>query len=491
TARLQATKGSGQHLSAHTRAQMEGAFGADLSGVRIHTDGAAVGMNRDLRAQAFTHGRDIYFGSGKFQPETTEGRRLLAHELVHVGQQGKAVRGYLQRKIIVDEKQWSEDQAKLYVWKKFRYKNIKKARDRENMEKARDRAWFNRLKPLIKNLEVYKVSEEELLKFLKGNITADQFRKAQNVSEDKVDNVAADFNSLLKDWRFGASVGVRKFVLDELTAKRNNNVDKGKLVIAFIGNTIWAAAAFVPLSWAAFTVAMAGITLGTFATQIRRSNNRLITIKYILDVLDKAINISYSALDRKSPEIAKKVLNDQIKRDGKTNRRQAIREMCAKTFKREFVELKYPRVQVKVQFVSDTFKKNAKNIFEFYKILSKPQYTSACTLVSAYRYGAISRKGRSYTTGVYIRGRLALITINEIWEGLNQPIRDEPSRVSYRIIYSQPDESVQKFLLRLHKDLWKVPLLGYSYNTEEEAKLGLRKHHKTIGFVCEGSWIDK
>ena len=90
TARLQATKGSGQHLSAHTRAQMEGAFGADLSGVRIHTDGAAVGMNRDLRAQAFTHGRDIYFGSGKFQPETTEGRRLLAHELVHVGQQGKA-----------------------------------------------------------------------------------------------------------------------------------------------------------------------------------------------------------------------------------------------------------------------------------------------------------------------------------------------------------------------------------------------------------------
>ncbi|MCB9352858.1 MAG: DUF4157 domain-containing protein, partial [Lewinellaceae bacterium] len=149
TARLQATKGSGQHLSAHTRAQMEGAFGADLSGVRIHTDGAAVGMNRDLRAQAFTHGRDIYFGSGKFQPETTEGRRLLAHELVHVGQQGggtlfdnSKVRGekgkfvslrqaknfsnnslLLQRKILIREthrrkkvwKEWSEAKVRRYV----------------------------------------------------------------------------------------------------------------------------------------------------------------------------------------------------------------------------------------------------------------------------------------------------------------------------------------------------------------------------------------
>ena len=86
--RLQAAKGGGRPLSAPIRAQMEGAFGADFSGVRIHTNETAERMNRGLQAQAFTHGRDVYFGAGKFQPGTTEGRRLLAHELVHVGQQG-------------------------------------------------------------------------------------------------------------------------------------------------------------------------------------------------------------------------------------------------------------------------------------------------------------------------------------------------------------------------------------------------------------------
>ena len=49
---------------------------------------------------AFTHGKDIYFGRGQFQPSSTEGRRLLAHELTHVVQQsgGDAAAGTLQRK---------------------------------------------------------------------------------------------------------------------------------------------------------------------------------------------------------------------------------------------------------------------------------------------------------------------------------------------------------------------------------------------------------
>jgi chemotaxis protein histidine kinase CheA len=84
---LHATKGVGQPLPTSTRTQMEKAFGNDFSGVRIHTDHTAMQMNKAVRAQAFTHGSDIYFGTGKFQPETVEGRRLLAHELVHVGQQ--------------------------------------------------------------------------------------------------------------------------------------------------------------------------------------------------------------------------------------------------------------------------------------------------------------------------------------------------------------------------------------------------------------------
>jgi len=56
--------------------------------VRIHTGGEADQLNRQLSAQAFTHGQDIYMGAGKYAPGTSAGNRLLAHELTHVIQQG-------------------------------------------------------------------------------------------------------------------------------------------------------------------------------------------------------------------------------------------------------------------------------------------------------------------------------------------------------------------------------------------------------------------
>lgn len=92
SSRLSARKGGGNPLPESTRTSMESAFGADFSGVRIHTDSAAVQLSRDLRAQAFTHGSDVYFGAGKFSPGTKEGNTLLAHELTHTIQQGSAVR---------------------------------------------------------------------------------------------------------------------------------------------------------------------------------------------------------------------------------------------------------------------------------------------------------------------------------------------------------------------------------------------------------------
>jgi hypothetical protein len=67
---------------------MEPRFGADFSSVRVHTDSSAVQMNKELRAQAFAHGSDIYYGAGK-SPGKDE---LTAHELTHTIQQGGAVR---------------------------------------------------------------------------------------------------------------------------------------------------------------------------------------------------------------------------------------------------------------------------------------------------------------------------------------------------------------------------------------------------------------
>lgn len=88
SSRLQSSKGGGSPLPDNTRADMESALGTDLSGVRIHTGSEAAGMSKAINAQAFTHGSDVYFNDGKFDAGSMDGKRLLAHELVHVGQQG-------------------------------------------------------------------------------------------------------------------------------------------------------------------------------------------------------------------------------------------------------------------------------------------------------------------------------------------------------------------------------------------------------------------
>ncbi|WP_431214061.1 DUF4157 domain-containing protein [Puia sp. P3] len=86
--RVDGSRGRGAPLPSSTLSEMQSSFGRDFSGVNIHTDSDAVSMNRELGAQAFTHGSDIYFNTGKFNPSSSTGKHLLAHELTHVVQQG-------------------------------------------------------------------------------------------------------------------------------------------------------------------------------------------------------------------------------------------------------------------------------------------------------------------------------------------------------------------------------------------------------------------
>lgn len=88
--RLSSSKGSGAHLPTETRRQMEHSFGADFSNVRVHNDSSSVQLSKDLNAQAFTHGNDIYFNSGKYDANSQGGNHLLAHELTHTIQQQKS-----------------------------------------------------------------------------------------------------------------------------------------------------------------------------------------------------------------------------------------------------------------------------------------------------------------------------------------------------------------------------------------------------------------
>jgi hypothetical protein len=84
---IEGARGGGQALDSTVRHRMEPSFGADFSGVRIHTDARADDLNHSLNAKAFATGQDIFFRQGAYSPGTSSGRELLAHELTHVVQQ--------------------------------------------------------------------------------------------------------------------------------------------------------------------------------------------------------------------------------------------------------------------------------------------------------------------------------------------------------------------------------------------------------------------
>ena len=97
---IQRVRGGGQALDSGACTQMESAFGADFSGVRVHTDGEADTLNRELSARAFTTGQDIFFRQGAYNPGSSSGRELIAHELTHVVQQNG---DKVQRKLTVGQ----------------------------------------------------------------------------------------------------------------------------------------------------------------------------------------------------------------------------------------------------------------------------------------------------------------------------------------------------------------------------------------------------
>lgn len=97
TSSIRSSQGNGATMDNHTMGFMESRFGADFSAVKIHTGNDAVLLSRELNAQAFTVGNDIYFNSGKYNPTSAEGKHLLAHELTHTLQQGEGIDRKIQR----------------------------------------------------------------------------------------------------------------------------------------------------------------------------------------------------------------------------------------------------------------------------------------------------------------------------------------------------------------------------------------------------------
>jgi hypothetical protein len=79
---------SGRPLEPATRHEMERGFGQDFGAIRVHDDARAHDNARSLGAIAYAAGNDIVFGEGRYAPQTSAGRGLIAHELAHSVQQG-------------------------------------------------------------------------------------------------------------------------------------------------------------------------------------------------------------------------------------------------------------------------------------------------------------------------------------------------------------------------------------------------------------------
>ncbi len=110
--RIDRARAGGSSLPTDTRSRMKGAFGADLGQVRVHHDGEAATLNRIVSAQAFTSGRDIFFGAGQYRPDTQAGERLLAHELAHTQQDSGVRRSTIRRwNINAPTLDWSKTQS--------------------------------------------------------------------------------------------------------------------------------------------------------------------------------------------------------------------------------------------------------------------------------------------------------------------------------------------------------------------------------------------
>ena len=98
---IQSLKGGGRPLSANDRAFFEPRFGRDFSQVRLHTDTRTAEAAKAVNAKAYTLGKDVVFGAGQYAPRMSEGKRLLAHELMHVVQQSGD--GHTMRRGIIDK----------------------------------------------------------------------------------------------------------------------------------------------------------------------------------------------------------------------------------------------------------------------------------------------------------------------------------------------------------------------------------------------------
>lgn len=160
---INSSKGGGSAMDKGTLTFMESRFGVDFSDVKIHTDTHAVQMSRDLNAQAFTVGHDIYFNEGKYNPTQTSGKHLLAHELTHTIQQ-KGLQRKIQRRTDTLDESGCKVTLKYKVQLLFKdhkgktWTEVRKSNFRSNFKSSIENTFNNsdyKIKPGVKGFDSF------------------------------------------------------------------------------------------------------------------------------------------------------------------------------------------------------------------------------------------------------------------------------------------------------------------------------------------------
>jgi hypothetical protein len=126
---IASTRGHGSPLTQSARKLMETRFGTAFSDVRIHTGDYAARLAQALGARAFTVGQGIYFNAGSYSPESSEGRRLLAHELTHTVQQRAAPSGHLGAQLMIQKTDGDKAKTVFGEFEAVKYHAIKQKSD--------------------------------------------------------------------------------------------------------------------------------------------------------------------------------------------------------------------------------------------------------------------------------------------------------------------------------------------------------------------------
>jgi len=118
---LLSSQGGGISLPSSLQSSMEKGFGRNFSNVRIHADEESAQMNASIKSKAFTYGNDIYFNKGEYNPNTQEGKHLIAHELTHTVQQNHKVSRLFEDNYYgvkmpeVKDKKWLDARIKKFI----------------------------------------------------------------------------------------------------------------------------------------------------------------------------------------------------------------------------------------------------------------------------------------------------------------------------------------------------------------------------------------